>query len=503
MWADINGEHKKVACCPHPTGSCGCERVVINYTIPKSSECACPSQRSQTVAAATAGNNRVQKSSRRRSTAINVASVELAMKAVQDAETDTSSYTHTPTERSGSNEASLPSSASSTPRISPNRDDSISSCCKPRPMEQPQLPARQGGCCGSKTKPIPEPVPVKSCCSSSNAPVSALRSSQPQPHFPQGFGQQFQFQLQSQVHPPQYANPQSHVSTQSSFPFSLGHPIYNHVAAAYQHPSSLPMGPATNGPTSPHISGAQNGPHAPEHNCHCGESCSCFGCAAHPNNATMMEYVRLMAQFQYTGDFGSVPPPLYDLPSYPHHPEYGAEAHQPMNFTSMSQAFPTPAPSHMGFHTGMNMSPVPNTPLAVSTSWHQTPVPAPSGPQPHFYEPSNYVAPTPSIEHPLRLKTEELPVTPIADSPNDGQDEETSTLSPTSFFWNEMVLPSCSDNTGTCQCGDGCACVGCITHGGHNGVSLDDPALTTFPGFASSTALDDPSSFLFSPAPNI
>lgn len=499
---EVRKPGRPLSSCPHPSGSCSCERVVINYTIPKSSECACPSERAQSVSA-TAGSSRVQKN-RRKSTAINAASVEKAMKAVQDADTDTSSYTRTSTEISGSDEASPQSSASSTPRILPARNDSLSSCCQPKPVEQP--PARQGGCCSSKSKQIPEPVLVKSCCSSSRAPTNAA----PNAH---NFGQQFQFQLQSQAHVPQYANMQPHIPTPASFPFSLGHPIYNHSAAAYQQANAMPMSPANNGPMSPHMAGPPSGQRAPEHNCHCGENCSCFGCAAHPNNATMMEYVRLMAQFQYTGGFGSLPPPLYDMPTYPHHPGYGAEAHQPqpMGYNPMNQGFPapTPTPTQMSFHAGLSMPSIPPTQQPVSSVWHQPSVSAPSAPPSQMYEPSSYITATPSIELPLSLKTEELTATPPADSPNDGTDGETPTLSPTSYFWNQMVLPNCSDATGTCQCGDGCECVGCLTHGGHNGVALAAPALndplTSFPDFSDEAGLhiDDPTNFLFNPRPTV
>lgn len=32
---------------------------------------------------------------------------------------------------------------------------------------------------------------------------------------------------------------------------------------------------------------------------------------------------------------------------------------------------------------------------------------------------------------------------------------------------------SCAQGSGNCMCGEGCTCVGCLTHGGHNGVPLD------------------------------
>lgn len=342
---------------------------------------------------------------------------------------------------------------------------------------------------------------MKSCCSGNKSQASPVHSSQhPQV---QPYGQQFQFQVQPHGQASQYPNLQSFGSTQTSLPFGLGAPIYNHAAAAYHQSTSVSMSPIANVPMSPHIAGPHMGQHAPEHNCHCGESCSCFGCAAHPNNATMMEYVRLMAQFQYTGGFGSMPPPLYDMPTYPHHPGFGAEAN-PMQFNLNS--FSTPTPTQMNFDANMGMGSVPSTPIVHPNAWQKPDNLASSI---HAFEPSGYMMPTPTTEASLSLKTEEPAATPAADSPNDGKDEDTPTLSPSSYFWNQMVLPGCNDATGTCQCGDGCECVGCLTHGGHNGVQLDAPTIsdtTTFPDFATDNTgglnLDgDTSHFLFDPAP--
>jgi hypothetical protein len=221
----------------------------------------------------------------------------------------------------------------------------------------------------------------------------------------------------------------------------------------------------------------------------------------------MMEYVRLMAQFQYTGGFGAMPPPLYDMPTYPHHPGFGAEAHPPMSFNSMNPGFSTPTPTQTTFHANMNMSSIPSTPLIASSAWQQAPVTAPSIPETQFFEPTSYIAQTPLSEPPAHLKVEEPAPTSAADSPRESIGEETPTLSPSSYFWNQMVLPGCNDATGTCQCGDGCECVGCLTHGGHNGVQLDAPTISddaAFPEFTADAAglhLDDPAHFLFNPAP--
>ncbi|KAF1831158.1 hypothetical protein BDW02DRAFT_65361 [Decorospora gaudefroyi] len=502
MWAEVNGERKKVACgpcirghrsskcdhrdrvlvevrkpgrplssCPHPSGSCSCERIVINYTIPKTSECACPSERAPPTATVT-GNSRIQKG-RRKSAAVNPFSLEKAIRAGLDTETDTSSITYTPSEASGSNAASLPSSASSTPRLLPAQNDAISSCCKPKPALSP---VQEGGCCNSKAKPAPEPIQKKSCCSGSSSQAATLLNSQSTGHQP--LGQQFQFPAQPQVVLPEYQNFHPHPSLPAPNPFGLGTPIYNHAAAAYHQPHAIPPSPVTNTPMSPHVAGSQMGQHAPEHNCHCGESCSCFGCAAHPNNATMMEYVRVMAHFQYTGGFGDMLPPLYDMPTYPHQPGYGAEAGQPLNFNAMQQGMGTPTPTQMNFPTDMNMLNMTNASMAIHSDWQQPLAQMSSVPQTPFPSHLNYTTPIAAENH-ASPKMEESTTTPFADSPSPSKEEDTPTLSPSSYFWNQMTLPSCSDATGTCQCGDGCACVGCLTHGGHTGEQLETTTTTT------------------------
>lgn len=478
---------------------------MINYTIPKTSECACPSERAQSVSVA--GSSRISKP-KRRSTAIHPASLEKAIKASQDGETDTSSY-NTPTERSGSNEASPPSSASSTPRMLPKQKEEVSSCCKLKSAPPPVAQAG-GGCCSSKVKqqppstPGPAPAPVKSCCASKSQSNGVPNAHNAVPNI----GQQFQFQIQPQFRTPQYHNFQRHVPPAAP-PFGFGAPIYNHAAAAYQQSMAMPINGAMHGSLPHHANGHQIQQHNPEHNCHCGEGCSCFGCAAHPNNATMMEYVRLMAEFQYTGAFGGQQAPLYDMPTYPHHPGFGAEASPAMSFTPLPQSYTSPNPPNLPFQANLDATVMAGTPLALAGPWRQPSVSTPSVSEPQYLDSAT---PTPTES---RTKLEMAPpiaipsvATPVADSPGGSNEEETPTLSPSSFFWNEMVLPGCNDATGTCQCGDGCECVGCLTHGGHNGIALETPGMTeheAFPAFTADAGLNvdlgDPASFLnFNPA---
>ncbi|KAL5119821.1 hypothetical protein ACEQ8H_002182 [Pleosporales sp. CAS-2024a] len=478
------------------TTGTACERVVINYTIPKSSECACPSERAKSVAAV-AGSSRIQKG-RRKSTAVNATSLERAIRAGQDADTDTSSYIRTPTERSASNEASPPSSASSTPRLRPAQQgsSSTSTCCQSKPTQQMvQQPTESSACCSNKAKQAPEPVQVKSCCAGKSAQPNITQTSPFQSHPVQQFGQQIQFQLQQQTRGPHYPTMQTPGTPAAAFPFGLGAPIYNHAAAAYNQSSSLVMSPVSHQGAGPQISQQPTA-----HNCHCGESCSCFGCAAHPNNATMMEYVRLMAQFQYTGGFGTMAPPLYDMPTYPHHAAFGAEAHHGVNFHPMNQGFSIPTATQMSFLPSMTMESISGPAMAAPSAWQQTATAPSSISQPQYLEPSSYVTPVSTNVAPVVFKTEELAATPIASSPSDEKDEDTPTLSPSSFFWNEMEIPGCNDATGTCQCGDGCECVGCITHGGHNGVQLEMPAMDDapeFPEFMANTGNHDSGHYIF------
>lgn len=485
MLVEVRKPGRPLSSCPHPTGSCSCERVVINYTIPKSSECgACPSDAASPVLVNN-GTGRIQKSRGRKSTAttFNPAVLEKAIKAAQDGETDSSSnLTRTPT--SESNNPSNPSSASSTPRLAPLQRDAdpvlaqssapisppatspgASSCCKPKPVQ-----AQGGSCCSSKAAPPPQPAPAKKSCCGGSASAQPARSLVSQPHLPQSFPQHAHgfSQYPTQFQQPPFGVPHAGSNfMHAPPPFNFNTPIYNHMASGYQPPVSMPMPP---------ISG-HAARHNPEHNCHCGDSCSCFGCAAHPNNATMIEYVRSMHQFMSTGQFGAMPPPTYDVPSYPHQPGFGAEVNLALN--SMHTAY-LPAPQ-MNFQPNISAMAMQHAPLNLHGPWAQNPTPGSiqpaQTPATAYFENTNASsnsAGAHSRESSIPLKIEEQAQSPtFTDSPSDGKEEDTVTLSPSAFLWQEMVLPGCNDATGTCQCGDGCECVGCLTHGGHNGVALE------------------------------
>lgn len=498
MLLEVRKPGRPLTSCPHPAGSCSCERVVVNFTIPKTSECACPSTLNASTSASTlAGNSRVKKPRHRKSTSVVQPSIlERAIKIGNDGDTDSSSIL-TQTASGDSNNASSPSSASSTPHISPqsaNEETEVialptvepaqSSCCKPK-----QVQVQSRSCCGTKSKEAPKLAQPKkaSCCGGGGQeeiptrPVQAVASccsarTPTQSVFPQAQGSHVvergfnQFNDYSAHAPQHMRNMPNAANTFPSLPlpFNFNTPIYNHVNTGFHTPpASVPMSH-----TSSHVSN-----HTTKHNCHCGDSCSCFGCAAHPNNATMIEYLRSMQQFMSTGQFGAIPPPNYDMPTFPHHPGFGAEAGLAYNNHATPNSFPSAG--SFNFQPSVDISPM-NRPNLWQQAAVHNPVQDSSLMAANFFRTAHGNGQIPVVpqESPSQaFKSEEaLTDLTIAESPPESQDNDAGILSPSSYLWQEIVLPGCNDATGTCQCGDGCECVGCLTHGGHNGVPLDDGA---------------------------
>ena len=56
---------------------------------------------------------------------------------------------------------------------------------------------------------------------------------------------------------------------------------------------------------------------------------------------------------------------------------------------------------------------------------------------------------------------------------NQSPDMESAYLPTSAFYLQQFEIPGCTDATGACLCGDGCACIGCLTHSGHDGVAVD------------------------------
>lgn len=178
------------------------------------------------------------------------------------------------------------------------------------------------------------------------------------------------------------------------------------------------------------------------HDCNCGDDCQCLGCAAHPFNNTTRQHVQEMGvMMTFDGD-DSTPEAMtntYKPPSFQTN-----AATNPMNYF-MQQ---TPSMDH-GIHQN-SFEPY-SDPNSAMPSGYSSPLSAGH----HFNQ---------QLMHPSEYYTIEYPV---------------------------GIPSACSDVTGSCQCGNDCSCVGCLTHSGHNGVALDTsipetPVASTADNFPSS-----------------
>lgn len=181
---------------------------------------------------------------------------------------------------------------------------------------------------------------------------------------------------------------------------------------------------------------------ATSYDCNCGDDCQCLGCAAHPFNNTTRQHVQEMGvMMTFDGD-DSTPDPIASACRPPAFQENTAT--NPVNYFIQQ-----PHSMDHGIHQ-TSFEPYSDLNSAM---------------------PSGYSSPLSAGRH------------------------FNQQLMPSSEYYTieyPVGIPSaCSDVTGSCQCGNDCSCVGCLTHSGHNGVALDAPIPET--SVASSTE-DVPSS---------
>jgi len=90
------------------------------------------------------------------------------------------------------------------------------------------------------------------------------------------------------------------------------------------------------------------------------------------------------------------------------------------------------------------------------------------GAWPSFPSPKESPATTAAPRSPINLTSQHpWPKTGEADIENEGEEA----ISPTAYFHVDYPIGGCTEENG-CLCGEGCTCVGCLTHGGHDGVKL-------------------------------
>lgn len=185
-------------------------------------------------------------------------------------------------------------------------------------------------------------------------------------------------------------------------------------------PQHAPCG--SNGSATPLTGG--NAEFTPAHNCNCGDTCDCLGCAAHPYNTTTRNHVQslgdLLAHDDNEQQPGSPPQPPYDG-------------------------------SLLQFTDVHSMTPGINTRLFENVL-------------------------SPPVSSHDRSSILPLAETEVTSSAEAYSEAHVPTFSSSGYYTMEFPMDSlggCTDVSGSCQCGDDCACVGCLTHTGHNGIPLD------------------------------
>jgi hypothetical protein len=210
------------------------------------------------------------------------------------------------------------------------------------------------------------------------------------------------------------------------------------------------------------------------HNCGCGDSCDCLGCVAHPYNNRTVTYVQSLRDVM-----------SQDVPQDRRERLNSGVRHIS---TSMAPATsdtggsccggngpaasgampPPPIPTQK---QGSCCAPVPDSPPLHSQ--HQLPRSStsehPSGGSCCAPGPTKSVSPM----SPTGSNTSENSQNTVrGEHDSNGGDQDGDSISPSAFY--HVEYPSACGMTNGCLCGEGCTCVGCITHSGHDGIALEN-----------------------------
>ncbi|QGA15290.1 hypothetical protein EYB26_002947 [Talaromyces marneffei] len=439
---------RPLAKCPHPKGTCSCEKVyAFMVRIPKGSTCLCrplyqvpasSAAETQSVPTSsrtpslppnptiptptTAAPGRIQKHTRRPSNFQNPS--DNVIKAL-DSELIQADYKNDI--RITTKTATLDRSVAYTPVSGDTHTPSYD----PGQSLPIKAESKLGGCCSAKTKPVtPTPEPQqRSCCGGGTTP---RKKEEQVPNMPENridsawnesfYGSQglsWNAQLPNTDFAPQnntyttmnmkasyYNQPQSNQSAMPRTFHNMDTQYQTNISGPPMHPFYLNTASYPFDMSLPFVDDSN-------HNCSCGDSCQCLGCASHPYNETTRQHVQEMGYLMtikedeeksgtsspFTG-LNSPPAMLSNIPSNPNNP---VRTNAQPSFTDDN---------------------------ALSSTFDNT-INSPTLANNQFMQPSEYY----TIEYPVGLNL-------------------------------------CSDITGTCQCGNDCSCVGCITHSGHDGIVL-------------------------------
>lgn len=455
---------RPLAKCPHPKGTCSCKKTyAVMVRIPKGSTCMCrplyevpiedetdhaptrstttpvtiaPAITPSSVAPTPPAIGKVQKAGRRQSN-LQAApeNIARALESIAKAEnqrpengtpSDLSSYApqkqsfSTPYAPLGQQQPTVTqdqayeSSAATAPESK--------SCCSGKAAATPTQPPpeKPSSCCGKQelkleqhgaSKPGPEENGINHHATSNGSTANDLPYSPFSAPTWQGFHAHGHRNL---VQPFPVHQPQTQAPVYFSPPYATasGYPYQNMPHSVGFTPMAMPGFPSTQ---TQSISYASPTAECSEHVCHCGDGCQCLGCASHPFNNTTRQHVQEMGLI--VGINGEE--------QNRHSPYSTNAAPTPLDYT-------VTAINH-NLDTGVQSNTM-NNYSGQTHSHHMGGAYSPHlGYAPdHFMEPSHYY----TLEYPVGLPS------------------------------------SCSDVTGSCQCGNDCSCVGCLTHSGHNGFTL-------------------------------
>ena len=174
------------------------------------------------------------------------------------------------------------------------------------------------------------------------------------------------------------------------------------------------------------------------HNCDCGPDCDCLGCVSHPYNRRTVQYVKELRQFT-----------MSDHSHSSCHQSHAQSQSQSQSQVRAQAQAPAPngfsargAPSSDVPTSQASNSPAPVTPLCCHSS---------SKPAHREFDNSHNAPPSPD---------------------DDAGTSEAGRISPSAFLYVDYPMATCSESESGCKCGEGCTCIGCLSHGGHDGVAL-------------------------------
>lgn len=302
-----------------------------------------------------------------------------------------------------------------------------SSCCSQKP-QPPTVAATGGGsCCGSTTA---TPLATHTHSSNSNTlktqpaawnDLSYMNLATPQLHT-------WQNQMANQARLLQHLG-MHNGQTQSNYManYASTAPYGNMMDQLGVSQSAMPSF-ASNHSQNPGYTPTTLGSD-PCHDCKCGEDCQCLGCAAHPFNNTTRQHVQEMGVLMtFDGDEHT---PEAIANAYQSPPFHGSNGPASVNYFMQQSSSMDNAVSHNTFDPYSD----PNDPNSAMPSGYSSPLPPDQPLNQQLMHPSEYY----TLEYPVGIPS------------------------------------ACSDVTGSCQCGNDCSCVGCLTHSGHNGMPLEAP----------------------------